>query len=153
MKNLVFFLLVFLSLTSISKSQTQPFLNFETASLISDAAQQKAIEEGWNMVIVILDGGGNLISLRKMDGVQIGSIDVAIAKAKSAVYFKRPTKVFEEAMKNEGGGRIATLPNAIAIEGGLPIFKDGVCIGSIGISGATSAQDGIVAAAGIAILD
>jgi len=152
MKNIIFFLIVFFSITSISKGQTQPYLNFETASMISDAAQKKAVEEGWNMVIVILDGGGNLISLRRMDGVQIGSIDVAIAKAKSAVYFKRPTKVFEEAMKAETGGRIATLPHVVAIEGGLPIFKDGVCIGSIGISGATSPQDGIVAAAGLEIL-
>lgn len=151
MKHIVFFLIVFLSLNSISYAQTQPYLTLENASQISDAAQKKAIEEGWNMVIVILDGGGNLISLRRMDGVQIGSIEVAIAKAKSAVYFKRPTKVFEEAMKAEGGSRIATLPNAVGIEGGLPIFKDGVCIGSIGISGASSAQDGIVAAAGLEI--
>jgi uncharacterized protein GlcG (DUF336 family) len=151
MKHLAFLFILFLSITSISKGQTQPYLNFETASLISDAAQKKAMEEGWNMVIAILDGGGNLISLRRMDGVQIGSIEVAIAKAKSAVYFKRPTKVFEEAMKAETGGRIATLPNVVAIEGGLPIFKDGICIGSIGISGASSAQDGIVAAAGIAV--
>ncbi|WP_296701624.1 heme-binding protein [Algoriphagus sp.] len=153
MKNVFFFLLVILSFNSISKGQTQPYLDFETATYISDAAQKKAVEEGWNMVIVILDGGGNLISLRRMDGVQIGSIDVAIAKAKSAVYFKRPTKVFEDAMKSEGGGRIATLPNIVAVEGGLPIFKDGICIGSIGISGATSPQDGIVAAAGISVIE
>jgi uncharacterized protein GlcG (DUF336 family) len=86
-----------------------------------------------------------------MDGVQIGSIDVALAKAKSAVYFKRPTKVFEDAMKGEGGARIATLPNAVAIEGGLPIFKDGIIVGAIGISGASSAQDGVVAAAGLSV--
>ncbi|MEN2282436.1 heme-binding protein [Algoriphagus sp. SE2] len=153
MKNIFFALIVFLSINGTSKGQTQAYINFETATMISDAAQKKAVEEGWNMVIVILDGGGNLISLRRMDGVQIGSIDVAIAKAKSAVYFRRPTKIFEDAMKNEGGGRIATLPNAVAIEGGLPIFKDGVCIGSIGISGATSAQDGIVAEAGISVIN
>ena len=61
-----------------------------------------------------------------------GSVEVALAKAKSAVFFKRPTKVFEDAMKAEGGGRIATLPNAVAIEGGLPIFKDGVIVGPSG---------------------
>lgn len=128
----------------------QPYLTLEDASRISDAAQAKSTAEGWNMVIVVLDAGGHIISLRKMDGVQIGSIDVAIAKATSSVYFKRPTKAFEDIMKGEGGARIATLPNAVAIEGGLPIFKDGVIVGSIGISGASSAQDGVVAAAGLA---
>jgi glc operon protein GlcG len=101
------------------------------------------------VVIVILDDGGHLISLRRMDGVQIGSVDVAQAKARSAVMFKRSTKIFEEAMKGEGGSRIATLPHAVGVEGGLPIFKDGVIVGSIGVSGVTSAQDGMVAEAGV----
>jgi len=90
---------------------------------------------------------GNLISLRKLDGTQIGSIEVAQAKAKSAALFKRPTKVFQEsAIANPG---VLTLPNVVAIEGGLPIFKDGIIIGSIGVSGVTSAQDGIIADAGV----
>src|SRR5690606_2008364 len=97
----------------------------------------------------ILDDGGHLISLRRMDGVQAGSVEVAQAKAKTALYFKRSTKVFEDLAKTEGGSRVATLPNATAIEGGLPIFKDGVIVGAIGISGVTSAQDGIIAEAGI----
>lgn len=125
---------------------TTPFLSLEDATRISDAAEAKSKAEGWNMVIVVLDAGGHMISLRKMDGVQIGSIDVALGKAKTSVYFKRPTKAFEDMMKGEGGARIATLPNAVAIEGGLPILKDGVIVGAIGISGASSAQDGIVAA-------
>jgi len=98
---------------------------------------------------VILDDGGNLISLQRMDGVQVGSVEVAQSKAKSAVFFKRSTKIFEDMMKGEGGARIATLPNAVGIEGGLPLFKDGVIVGSIGVSGVTSAQDGIIAEAGV----
>ncbi|SFO55576.1 Uncharacterized conserved protein GlcG, DUF336 family [Algoriphagus ornithinivorans] len=150
MKNLLFTFALLLPILSFSQNQTKPFLNLEDALKITEAAQAKAQSEGWNVVIVILDDGGNLISLRRMDGVQIGSIEVAQAKAKSAVYFKRPTKVFEDLMKAEGGSRIATLPNAVGVEGGLPIFKDGFCIGAIGISGVTSAQDGIIAAAGLA---
>lgn len=149
MKKLLIIILLFLPL--VTKAQTQPYLTLEDATRISDAAEAKSVAEGWNMVIVIMDAGGHLISLRKMDGVQIGSIDVAIGKAKSAVYFKRPTKAFEDIMKAEGGARIATLPNAVAIEGGLPIFKNGVIVGSIGISGATSAEDGIVAAAALEV--
>lgn len=147
MKKALFFLLLILPL--ISFAQQKPYLTLEDAERITAAAEAKAKAEGWNVVIAILDDGGHLISLKRMDGVQIGSIDVAQAKAKSAVYFKRPTKVFEEAMKGEGGSRIATLPYAVGVEGGLPIFKDGIIVGSIGISGVTSAQDGIIADAGV----
>ncbi|TXE08728.1 GlcG/HbpS family heme-binding protein [Algoriphagus aquimarinus] len=149
MKKLLIILLFLVPFFTHAQTQMQPYLSLEDATRISDAAEAKSKAEGWNMVIVVMDAGGHMISLRKMDGVQIGSIDVAIGKAKTAAYFKRPTKVFEDAMKAEGGARIATLPNAVAIEGGLPIFKDGIIVGSIGISGASSAQDGIVAAAAL----
>lgn len=151
MKKLVILILFFAPFFIQAQSNMQPFLSLEDATRISEAAEAKSKAEGWNMVIAVLDAGGHMISLRKMDGVQIGSIDVALGKAKTAVYFKRPTKVFEDMMKGEGGARIATLPNAVAIEGGLPIFKNGVIVGAIGISGASSAQDGIVAAAGLAV--
>ncbi|WP_339701836.1 heme-binding protein [Algoriphagus aquimarinus] len=149
MKKLLIILLFLAPFFTHAQTQMQPYLSLEDATRISAAAEAKSKAEGWNMVIVVMDAGGHMISLRKMDGVQIGSIDVAIGKAKTAAYFKRPTKVFEDAMKAEGGARIATLPNAVAIEGGLPIFKDGIIVGSIGISGASSAQDGIVAAAAL----
>ena len=147
MKKLVFLALIYLPILSFS--QTKPYLTLSDAQRISDAAEAKAKSEGWNVVIAILDDGGHLISLRRMDGVQIGSVDVAQAKARSAVMFKRSTKIFEDAMKGEGGSRISTLPHAVGVEGGLPIFKDGIIVGSIGISGVTSAQDGMVAEAGL----
>lgn len=144
-----FLLLILLAIPVLSFSQTKPYLTIADADRITSAAETKAKAEGWNVVIAILDDGGNLVSLRRMDGVQVGSVDVAQAKAKTAVFFKRSTKVFEDGMKAEGGARIATLPNATAIEGGLPIFKDGVIVGAIGVSGVTSAQDGIIADAGV----
>lgn len=149
MKKLILSLLLLFPLISFAQNHDKPYLNLEDAQRITAAATEKATAEGWNVVIVILDDGGHMISLQRMDGVQIGSVDVAQAKAKSAVYFKRPTKIFEDAMKGEGGARIGTLPNAVGIEGGLPIFKDGVIVGAIGVSGVTSAQDGIIAAAGL----
>lgn len=147
MKKLLLFVL--LTFPIISFAQIKPYLTAADAARITEAAEAKALAEGWNVVIAILDDGGHLISLKRMDGVQIGSIDVAQAKAKSAVFFKRPTKVFEDTMKGEGGSRIATLPHAVGVEGGLPIFKDGIIVGSIGVSGVTSAQDGIIADAGV----
>jgi len=147
MKKLVF--LILFCLPFLGFSQSKPYLTLSDAQRIADAAESKARVEGWNVVIAILDDGGHLISLRRMDGVQIGSVDVAQAKARSAVMFKRSTKIFEETMKGEGGSRIATLPHAVGVEGGLPIFKDGVIVGSIGVSGVTSAQDGIIAEAGL----
>lgn len=148
MKNLLFLALMALPLFSFA--QTKPYLTLADAERITAAAEAKAKAEGWNVVIAILDDGGNLITLKRMDGVQIGSVDVAQAKAKSAVLFKRSTKIFEDTMKTEGGSKIATLPHAVGVEGGLPIFKDGVIVGSIGISGVTSAQDGMIAQAGVA---
>lgn len=151
MKKLIIFILIIIPLISIAQAQVQPYLNLEEAMRISDAAEEKARQENWNVVIAVLDGGGHLLYLRRMDGVQIGSVEVAQAKGKSAVYFKRSTKVFEESVKS-GGTHILSLPNAIPVEGGLPIFKDGVCVGAIGISGVTSAQDGIIAEAGLKAL-
>jgi glc operon protein GlcG len=129
MKKLLF--LLFLVLPLLTHAQTKPYLTLSDAQRISDAAEAKAKAEGWNVVIAILDDGGHLISLKRMDGVQVGSIEVAQAKAKSAVYFKRSTKIFEDAMKGEGGSRIATLPNAVGVEGGLPILIDGIVVGAI----------------------
>ena len=100
------------------------------------------------MVIAIVDDGANLIYLERADGTQIGSIEVAQEKAKTAVKFKRASKVFEDAV---AGGRnaILKLPGALPVEGGVPLMIDGVVLGAIGVSGATSAQDGQVAAAGV----
>lgn len=142
-------ILILMAFPILSHAQIKPYLTLADADRITAAAEAKATAEGWNVVIAILDDGGHLISLKRMDGVQIGSIEVAQAKGKSAVFFKRPTKVFEDVMKGEGGSRIATLPHAVGVEGGLPIFKDGIIVGSIGISGVTSAQDGIIADAGV----
>jgi glc operon protein GlcG len=151
MKKLLLLVLCFIPLLSFSQNHTQPFLNLEEAKRIADACEERAIQDKWNVVIAILDGGGHLIYLRKMDGTQIGSVEVAQAKAKSAVYFKRSTKVFED-LVNGGNTRILSLPNAIPVEGGIPIFKEGVCIGAIGISGVSSDQDGIIGEAGLKAL-
>ncbi len=126
-------------------------LNLAVAKKIAAAAEAEARKNNWNVVITVLDDGANIIYLQRMDGTQIGSVDVAIAKAASAVKFKRLTKVFEEAVKG-GRNAILKLPGALPVEGGEPIMFDGVLIGAVGVSGVQSNEDGIVARAGVAVV-
>jgi uncharacterized protein GlcG (DUF336 family) len=101
------------------------------------------------MVIAIVDDGAHLLYLERMDSAQIASVLVAQEKAFTAVRFRRPSKAFEEAVA-AGRNVVMTLPGATPIEGGLPILVEGDLVGGIGVSGGTSAQDSIVAAAGLA---
>lgn len=127
-------------------------LSLDAAKRIAKAAETFARRRKWNVVIAILDDGGHLLYLARMDGTQIGSIEVAQAKGRSALAFKRPTKAWEEVL---AGGRAAVLglPGVTPVEGGVPIAIAGEIVGAIGVSGVTSAQDGEIAAAGLAILN
>ena len=130
-------------------------LTLEAAKLIAAAVQAEANQNGWSMVICVVDDGGHLIYLERMDGAQLGSVQVAQDKARTAVLFKRPSKALEEAVL---GGRtvMLKLAGATPVEGGIPIFvgsgPGSQLIGAIGVSGGTSSQDGQVAGAGAAAL-
>lgn len=130
---------------------TRQVLTLEIAKQIAAAAAAEAAANKWTVVIAILDEGGNLMYLERIDDTQIASIEVAQAKARSAVGFKRPTKVFEDALT---GGRTAilSLPGAMPVEGGVPLTLNGRIVGAIGVSGVTSQQDGQIAQAGAAAL-
>ena len=130
---------------------SRPTVGLELAKKIADRAEAEAVKNKWTMVIVVVDNGGNLVYLERMDGTQLGSIEVAQAKAKTALEFKRPTKVFEDGV---AGGRNAliSIHNVISIEGGLPLVANGEIIGAIGVSGMKSDQDGVVAKAGTEVL-
>jgi len=125
-------------------------LTLEDAKAIVAAARAKAVENNWNVVITVLDEGGHLMYLERMDRTQLGSVQVAQEKARTAYLFRRPTKKFEEIVT---GGRLVmlNLPGALPVEGGLPLMVDGELIGAIGVSGVQSAQDGIIAEAGAAL--
>jgi uncharacterized protein GlcG (DUF336 family) len=121
-------------------------LTLEAAKKIAAAAEAEATNSKWAVVIAVVDDGGHLIYLQRMDTTQTGSVDVAIRKAQTAISFKRPTKVFEDAI---AGGRNALIAlGALPLEGGLPIVVGGQVIGAIGVSGVTSVQDGQIAKAG-----
>ena len=95
----------------------------------------------------------HLVMLHRMEQAQYGSVKIAQLKAETALDFRRPTKVFEEAIASGGAGvRIVTMPNVLALEGGLPIMADGKVIGAIGVSGMRSDEDAQVGRAGIAAL-
>jgi glc operon protein GlcG len=122
-------------------------LNLEIAKQIAAAAEAEAKKNSWNVVITVVDEGGHLIYLQRMDEAQYASVTIATQKAQTAIGFKRPSKVFEDAI---AGGRstLLGLP-IIPLEGGLPLVADGKMIGAVGVSGVTSQQDGVVAKAGV----
>ena len=129
---------------------TKKSLTLAAAKEIAAAAAKEAAANKWTMVIAIVDDGANLVYLERMDDTQIGSVNIAIAKAETAVKMKRPSKVLEDAV---AGGRnvVMTIPGVVPVEGGLPILVDGKVIGAIGVSGMSSQQDGVAAAAGLKV--
>jgi uncharacterized protein GlcG (DUF336 family) len=126
-------------------------LTLEDAQRITLAARRAAVENNWNVVITVVDDGGHLISLERMDGTQKGSVRIAEQKARTAILFKRPTKAFEDAVL-QGRPVFMTMPDVICLEGGVPLIREGVYVGAIGVSGVKSSEDGVVAAAGAAAL-
>jgi glc operon protein GlcG len=123
------------------------------AKTVMGAAEAEAKKNNWNVCIAILDSGGNLVLLQRLDGAQLGCIDVAQDKARSAVLFRRSTKVFQDQIAQGGVYlRLLKLNGAIPLDGGIPIVIDGKLIGGIGVSGVTSEQDAQIATAGIAAL-
>ena len=125
-------------------------LNLADAKAIAAAAEAEALKNEWNVTIAVLDDGGNLLFLQRLDEAPLGSIVVAQEKARTALLFKRPTKVFEEIIAS-GRTAMLTLPGATPIEGGLPLLNNGQIIGAIGVSGVQSPQDAQIAQAGVEV--
>jgi uncharacterized protein GlcG (DUF336 family) len=127
-------------------------LTLAAAKKIIAAAEAEALKHAWPVVIAVVDDGGNLICLQRLDNAQFGSVEIAIRKARSAVAFKRPTKAWEELLAS-GQNRVLGLPGVLSSEGGVPLIWKGQIIGAIGVSGVKSSEDGQVARAGAAILE
>ena len=125
-------------------------ITLELARTVAAAAEAEAAKNHWPMAIAIVDSTGHLALFQRTDGTQLASMDIAIAKAKSAVNYRRSTKVFEDMIAAGGAGvRALSLPGAMAVEGGLLLVKNGAIIGAIGVSGMRSVDDGVVAQAGV----
>jgi len=132
----------------VAELATKKALTLEVAKKIAAVSGQFAQKRQWNVVIAIVDDGGHLVYFERMDGVQTGSIEVAIQKAKTAVAFKRPTRLFEEAVA-KGRTVLVSLPGGMPFEGGVPITVGKQVIGAVGVSGVTAQQDGMIAQAGV----
>ena len=127
-------------------------LTLATARKIAAAAEAEALKHAWPVVIAVVDDGGNLICLQRLDNAQFGSVDIAIQKAKSVVAFKRPTKAWEELLAS-GQQRVLGLPGVMSSEGGVPLTWKGQIVGAIGVSGVKPSEDGQIARAGAALLE
>jgi uncharacterized protein GlcG (DUF336 family) len=116
-------------------------ISMETARKVADAALAEGKKNGWNVAAAVVDPAGDLVFFERMDNTQAASTIISQEKARTAARFKRPSKALEDAV---AGGRqvILSLPGATPIEGGVPLVIDGKIVGAIGVSGATSPQDG-----------
>lgn len=140
-----------LSMNASAQLADKKVLTLDAAKKIAVAAEAEARKNNWNVVIAVVDDGGHLVYLQRIDGTQTGSIDVAIGKARTSAAFKRPTKVFDELAKTRPS--ITSIsPNAVLLEGGVPVVVGGQLVGAVGVSGVTSQQDAQIAEAGIAAL-
>lgn len=130
---------------------TKPILTLEDAKRIATAAEAEAQKNGWKVVVAVVDDGGHLLYLQRSHETQWGSVETAIMKANAAVAFQRPTKSSEDAVLS---GRLIhlALPGVIPAEGGVPLIREDIVIGGLGISGVRSVQDGQIAAAGVLAL-
>jgi glc operon protein GlcG len=123
-------------------------ISIAAAKKIMAAAEAEAATNKWGVSIAIVDSGGNLLMLHRLDNAQLSSVRLAEAKARTAVEFRRPTKALEDAVAGGGAGlRVLTFGACVA-EGGIPIVAGGKIVGAIGVSGVASHQDGQVATAG-----
>jgi glc operon protein GlcG len=119
-----------------------PPVSLEAAKKIAPTALAEARKNNWTMAVAIVDTAGDLVYFERMDNTQLGSVNIAIAKARSAARFKRPTKVFQD-MLAAGGDQLRALglEGAVPVEGGIPLVMGGKIVGAIGVSGGTSPQD------------
>lgn len=130
-----------------------PAISLEQARQVIAAAEAEANSNHWPVAIAVVDGAGFLVAFARLENTQLGSIEVALQKARTSAHFRRPTKVLEETLAAGGANaKILSLPGALPIEGGLPIVHNGQIIGAIGVSGVKSTEDAQIATAGLSAL-
>src|ERR1700690_4004919 len=135
-----------------------PPISLDRAQAVIQAAVAEAKKRSWKMNIAVADSGGNLVAFQRMDGAMLASIQIAQHKARAAVTFRRPTKVFEDGINLMHLNYLLAFDGIIASRGGIPlidrgVIDQGVIIGAIGCSGGTDSQDEVVSKAGAAVID
>jgi glc operon protein GlcG len=132
--------------------KTKSVLEAADVKAILAAAEAEALQNNWAVTIAVVDDGGALLGLQRLDGVAAISAHIAPAKAQTAALGRRESKIYEDIIN---GGRTSFLSAPVVqgmLEGGVPIMKDGQCIGAVGVSGVKSSEDAQIAKAGIAAL-
>ena len=124
-------------------------LTLEAAKLMAAAAEATAAKNGWKVVIAVADDGGHALLVHRIDGTQSSSVPTAMGKARSAVAYKRPTRILEEMINKGRFSFLSAGGEPVALQGGLPIEIDGQLVGGIGVSGVKASDDEIVAQAGL----
>jgi glc operon protein GlcG len=127
-------------------------ISLDRAEEVIHAAVAEAKKRNWKMNVAVTDSGGNLLAFQRMDGAMLASIQIAEHKARAAVTFRRPTKVFEDGVQLMHLNYLLAFDGMIASRGGIPLIEEGVIIGAIGCSGGTDSQDEIVSKAGVAVI-
>ena len=125
-------------------------VNAAAAKKIAAGAVAECQKNGWNVAVAVVDNHGFLVYFERMDNTQTASVDIAVGKARAAATYRRPTRVFMEAI-NKGSPATATLFGVFVSPGGLPIMVDGKVTGGVGVSGATGDQDEQCSKAGLGI--
>jgi len=128
-------------------------ISLERAQAVVQAAVAEAKKRNWKMYVAVADSGGNLVAFQRMDGAMLASIQIAEHKARAAVTFRRPTKVFEDGIQLMHLNYLLAFDGVIASRGGIPLIDKGVIIGAIGCSGGTDSQDEVVSKAGAAVIN
>lgn len=132
--------------------KTKSVLELADVKAIAAAAEAEALGNNWAVTLAIVDDGGHLLWLQRLDGAPAISAQIAPAKAHTAALGRRESKVYEEVI-NGGRTSFLSVPGVQGLlEGGVPIMKDGQCIGAVGVSGVKSSEDAQIARAGIATL-
>jgi glc operon protein GlcG len=128
-------------------------ISLAQARAVIQAAVAEARKRDWKMNVAIADSGGNLVAFERMDGAMFASIQIAQHKARAAVTFRRPTKVFEDGINLMHLNYLLAFDGVIASRGGIPLIDQGDIIGAIGCSGGTDSQDEVVSKAGAAVIN
>jgi glc operon protein GlcG len=127
-------------------------ITLERAEAVLAAALAESNKRGWQMNMAVVDSGGNLVTFKRMDGAQLASISISEHKARVAVKYRRPSKLFENAVQS-GVLYVMTLDDVVASRGGIPLIEDGKIIGAIGCSGGTGSQDEAICMVGAATIN
>ena len=128
-------------------------ISLEQAEAVIQAAVAEARKRNWKMNVAVADSGGNLVAFQRMDGAMLASIQIAEHKARAAVTFRRPTKVFEDGVQLMHLNYLLAFDGIIASRGGIPLIDQGKIVGAIGCSGGTDSQDEVVSEAGAVIIN